>query len=95
MRVTIFQRFELRLADNWRSLHKRGTVVYTGVLGAISAFGPVIRDAWRGMPDDLKSVIPQHGQQAIAYTILFATIIGVRYTTIRRLPPPGDDHGNQ
>jgi len=95
MQIPFTKRFELRLADNWRELHKRGTVVYTGVLGAVSALGPVIREAWRGMPDDLKSVIPAHVQQAIAYTILFATIIGVRYASVRRVPPAGDDHGPQ
>ena len=95
MQIPFAKRFELRLADNWRSLHKRGVVVYSGALGAVSAFGPVLREAWRGMPDDLKSVVPAHVQQGIAYAILFATIIGVRYTSVRRVPPAGDDHGPQ
>lgn len=82
--------FRLHLADGWRSLHKRGVVVYSGVLGLISAFGPVLREAWRSMPDDLRTVIPANVQQAIAYTILFTTIIGVRYTSIRKAPAPDD-----
>lgn len=80
-------RFKITLADDWQRLHRRGTVIVSGAFGAISAFGPVLREAWRGMPDDLKSVVPAHVQQAIAYAILFATIIGVRYTAIRRAPP--------
>ncbi|CAG4888053.1 hypothetical protein R52603_00566 [Paraburkholderia saeva] len=80
--------FRLHLADDWRRLHRRGVVIYSGVLGALSAFGPVLREAWHGMPDDLKSVVPAHVQQAIAYMILFATIVGVRYTSIRRTPMP-------
>lgn len=88
-------RFELRLADNWKRLHTRGVVLYSGTMGLISAFGPVLREAWHSMPDDLKAVVPATVQQAIAYTILFTTIIGVRYTSVRRVPPAGDDHGPQ
>jgi len=85
-------RFELRLADNWKSLHTRGIVIWTGTLGGISALGPILRDAWHSMPDDLKALILANVQQAIAYTTLFTTIIGVRYTSVRRVPTPGDAH---
>lgn len=87
--------FKITLADGWRSLHKRGTVIVSSVFATVSAFGPVIREAWHDVPDDLKSVIPAHFQQAIAYAILFASIVAVRYTAIRRVPPPGEGDGTQ
>ena len=83
--------FRLRLADDWRRMHTRGTVIASGVMATVSAVGPELREAWRGMPDDLKSVIPPHLQQAIAYAILFCGFIAIRYTTIRREPPGGID----
>ncbi|MBY4866789.1 hypothetical protein K6W76_09740 [Burkholderia anthina] len=89
--------WKVTLADDWRNLHKRGTVILSSVLAAISAFGPEIREAWHSVPDDLKSVIPAHFQQAIAYAILFATIVAVRYTAVRRVSPaaaPGDQGGS-
>jgi DMSO/TMAO reductase YedYZ heme-binding membrane subunit len=90
MRLIPFTNLKLKLADNWRELHKRGVVIYSGVLGLVSAFGPMLREAWRSMPDDLRAVIPASVQQAIAYAILFATIIGVRYASIQRVPPAVD-----
>lgn len=87
--VPLVAGFRLHLADGWRNLHKRGVVIYSGALGLVSAFGPVLREAWHSMPDDLRTVIPANVQQAIAYTILFTTIIGVRYTSIRRVPGDG------
>lgn len=89
--VPLVAGFRLRMADDWRRMHLRGTVIYSGVLGAVSAVGPVLREAWHSMPDDLKAVIPAHAQQAIAYAILFATIIGVRYTSIVRVPKETPD----
>lgn len=86
-------KWKITLADDWQRLHRRGTVIVSGAFGLVSAFGPVLRDAWRNMPDDLKTVIPAHVQQAIAYAILFATIIGVRYTAVRRVAPPGGQGG--
>ncbi|WP_322092905.1 glycoside hydrolase family protein [Paraburkholderia bannensis] len=94
--------WKITLADDWQRLHRRGTVIVSGAFGLVSAFGPVLRDAWRSMPDDLKTVIPAHVQQAIAYAILFATIIGARYnicvgafgsSTLLRLLNSGDRAG--
>jgi len=84
-------KLKITLADGWQQLHKRGTVILSSALAAVSAFGPVIRDAWRNVPDDLKAVIPAHAQQAIAYAMLFASIVAVRYTAIHRVPKEGDD----
>lgn len=86
--------FKITLADDWKRLHRRGTVILSSALAALSAFGPVIREAWHDVPDDLKSVIPAHAQQAIAYAILFASIVAVRYTAVRRVPPPGQENGD-
>lgn len=84
-------KLKITLADDWQQLHKRGTVILSTALATISAFGPVIRDAWRNVPDDLRSVIPAHAQQAIAYAILFASIVAIRYTAVKRVAPDGDD----
>ena len=83
-------KLKIGLADDWRKLHQRGTVIFSATCGAISAFGPELRTAWQGMPDDLKAVIPHNVQQAIAYAILFSTIIAIRYTTIRRVSSAQD-----
>lgn len=77
---------KLILHPDWRELHKRVTVIVPGVLGAISAFGPEIRDAWRAIPDDLKTVIPAHVQQAISYAIFFCALIGANYVRLQRAP---------
>ncbi|WP_438396506.1 hypothetical protein [Caballeronia sp. DA-9] len=87
MTLIPFTNLKLKLADDWRRLHTRGTVIWSATLGGVSAVGPILRESWHSMPDDLKAVIPAHAQQAIAYAILFATIIGVRYTSIQRVPP--------
>ncbi|MBK5120875.1 hypothetical protein IQ288_13380 [Burkholderia sp. R-69980] len=88
-------KFRISLADGWQQLHRRGTVILSTGLATISAFGPLIREAWHNVPDDLKSVIPAHAQQAIAYAILFTSIVAVRYTAIRRVPKEGDDGDHQ
>jgi hypothetical protein len=84
-------KLKITLADGWQQLHKRGTVILSSALATISAFGPVIRDAWHNLPDDLRAIIPAHAQQAIAYAILFASIVAVRYTSVKRVPKEGDD----
>lgn len=87
-------KWKITLADDWQQLHKRGTVILSSALAAISAFGPEIRDAWHNVPDDLKAIIPAHAQQAIAYAILFASLVAVRYTAVRRVPPPDGKDGS-
>lgn len=84
-------KLKITLADGWQQLHTKGTVLLSSALAAVSAFGPVIRDAWHNVPDDLKAVIPAHAQQAIAYAILFASIVAVRYTSVKRLPAGSTD----
>lgn len=79
-------KLKISLANGWQQLHKKGVVILSSALATMSAFGPVIREAWHNLPDDLKAIIPAHAQQAIAYAILFASIVAVRYTAIRRVP---------
>lgn len=88
-------KLKLTLADGWQRLHMRGSVILSSALATVSAFGPVIRDAWHNVPDDLRAVIPAHAQQAIAYAILSASIVAVRYTAIRRVPREDVDDGHQ
>jgi hypothetical protein len=78
---------KLSISEDWRSLHKRAPVIFSGMCAAVSALGPEIRDAWHSVPDDLKAIIPAHLQQAIAYTILFCALIGAHYVQIQRRAP--------
>ncbi|MCA8339610.1 hypothetical protein [Burkholderia multivorans] len=80
-------KFRITLADNWRTLHRRGTVIVSGALAIVTAAGPAIVDAWNTMPADLKGLLPQ-GVQRYAAIIAFALILVVRYTAVRRVPPP-------
>ncbi|BAO88904.1 hypothetical protein [Caballeronia cordobensis] len=77
---------KLTLADGWKQLHKRGTVIAGAVFTAVAGAGPLIAQAWAGMPPELKSVIPQNVQQWIAYTMFGLTFIALRYTSLRRKP---------
>jgi hypothetical protein len=81
--------WRIGLADNWQRLHTRGTVLFSGAMGLISVFGPELREAWASMPDDLKQVVPATGQKAIAYAILFCTLIAIRYAAVKRIAKPG------
>jgi hypothetical protein len=76
------------IADNWRRLHKSGTVVFSGAMGLVSVFGPDLRNTWASMPDDLKQVIPATAQKGIAYAILFCTLIAIRYAAVKRVEKP-------
>lgn len=84
---------KITLADNWRQLHKRGTVIVAGAFAAITAFGPSLIDAWNAVPPDLKAALPQ-GTARYVSTAAFVLMIFVRYTAIRR-EPKGDDGGTQ
>ena len=81
---------KITLADNWRQLHKRGTVIAAGAFAAITAFGPSLIDAWNAVPPDLKAALPQ-GTARYVSTAAFVLMIFVRYTAIRCDPKGGDD----
>jgi hypothetical protein len=84
-------KLRITLADGWQRLHTRGTVIFSTAVGVVAPLGAVLRETWNGMPDDLKQYLPHSVQQAISYTILCATFLALRYTTVRRVPRgPGD-----
>jgi hypothetical protein len=80
--------WRIGLADNWKRLHTRGTVIASGAMGMISLFGPELREAWASMPDDLKQIVPATAQKAIAYAILFCTLVAIRYAALKRTAKP-------
>jgi hypothetical protein len=86
-----FTRWRLTLANGWQTLHKRGTVIAGAAFTALAGAGPLISQAWSGMPRELRDVIPQNVQQWIAYTIFGLTFIAIRYTSVHRAPKEGGD----
>lgn len=73
---------KLTLADNWRQLHKKGTVIFASVCAALTAFGPSIIDAWNAMPPDMKAWLPQDLGRWLALAAFLLTIL-IRYTALR------------
>ncbi|WP_369952262.1 hypothetical protein [Ralstonia syzygii] len=80
---------KLTLADNWRQLYKRGTVITAALFAAIIAFGPAMVDAWNGMPPDLKALLPE-GMTRWVSLVSYLLLIIVRYTALRPTPKDGD-----
>ncbi|MBY4730733.1 hypothetical protein K6V90_09335 [Cupriavidus pauculus] len=81
----------LTMADNWKQLHKRGTVILASVCAAVTAFGPTLVDTWNLMPQDLKAALPE-GTARWVSTAAFVLLIVVRYTALRpREEKEGDD----
>lgn len=83
-------RWRIGLADGWRDLHKRGTVIVSGALAVVTAAGPALVEAWNSMPADLKELLPQ-GVQRYAALVAFMLILVVRYTAVRRVAVPVAD----
>lgn len=83
---------KLTLADNWRQLHKRGTIIAAGLFAALTAFGPAMVDAWNGMPPDLKALLPQGLTRWVSLGSYLLLIV-VRYTALRRTPKDDADKG--
>lgn len=73
---------KLTLADNWRGLHKKGTVIFASLCAAVTAFGPSIIDAWNALPPDLKGWLPQGMSRYMAIGAFLLTI-AIRYTALR------------
>jgi len=78
--------FRIGLAEGWRRLHRKGTVIASLCFTTVVGTGPLIAQAWASMPPDLKAAIPQNVQQWIAYTLFGLVFLGLRYTTIERKP---------
>jgi hypothetical protein len=74
---------KIALADNWRSLHKRGTVILGLVFTALTGFGPSIVQAWNFIPPDMKAALPA-GVARYATMAAFALMVLVRYTSVRK-----------
>ncbi|MDR5857253.1 hypothetical protein P9239_00335 [Caballeronia sp. LZ062] len=89
-----FTRLRLTLADGWQKLHKRGTVIAGAIFTALAGAGPLIAQAWEGMPREVRDVIPQNVQQWIAYTLFGLSFIAIRYTSLRRVVKEGGDGTN-
>jgi hypothetical protein len=90
-----FTRLRLTLADGWQKLHKKGTVIAGAAFTAIVGAGPLIAQAWAGMPSELKAAIPQNVQQWIGYTAFGLGFLALRYTSVRRAPKEGGDGADQ
>jgi hypothetical protein len=80
-------KWKITLADNWRTLHRRGTVIASGVFAIVTAAGPAIVEAWNSMPADLKALLPQGVQRYMAVAA-FLLILVIRYTAVRRVSTP-------
>ena len=73
---------KLTMADGWKQLHKKGTVIVASLFAAITAFGPTLVDTWNLMPQDLKAALPE-GTARWVSTAAFILVIFVRYTALR------------
>jgi hypothetical protein len=80
--------WRIRLADNWRDLHRKSTVIAGTTFAAITGFGPTLLDAWHALPDDLKSALPEGTARWVSMAA-FVLMIGFRYTKIERVAPEG------
>ncbi len=72
----------ITLADGWKRLHTKGTVILASAFAAVTAFGPMIIDAWNFLPSDMKDALPE-GTARWVSTIAFLLILVVRYTAMR------------
>lgn len=72
---------KLRLVDDASKVHTYSSTVIAAALGAISIVSPFLDAAWTGMPEEVKSLLPNSWRLAIAITIGCLAIIAARYTT--------------
>jgi hypothetical protein len=72
---------KLRLVDDAAKVHTYSSTIIAASLGAVSAASPFIEAAWTGMPDEVKSLLPDSLRLAIAITVGCLAIIAARYTT--------------
>lgn len=85
---------KLTMADGWKQLHKRGTVILASVFAAVTAFGQTLVDTWNLMPQDLKAALPE-GTARWVSTAAFVLLIVVRYTALRPLEKKEGDDATQ
>jgi len=89
----MISKWRIGLADNWRRLHRKSTVIAGVLFTTVMSTGPLLSQAWGAMPAELKAVIPQNVQQWIAYTMFGLTFLALRYTALRKKEKEGDDAG--
>jgi hypothetical protein len=77
-------KIRIGLAEGWKGLHKKSTVRFSALIAIIAPCGPLLREVWATMPDDLKTVIPQDVRQGISYAILACTFLALRYTRFEK-----------
>jgi len=82
--------WHIRMAEGWKSLHKKSTVIAASAFAAVTAFGPSLIDAWNMVPPDLKAALPE-GTARWVSTAAFVLLIFFRYTKIEK---KDDQHGN-
>lgn len=85
---------KLTMADGWKQLHRKGTVIVASLFAAITAFGPTLIDTWNLMPQDLKNALPE-GTARWVSTAAFLLLIFVRYTALRGKDKEGGDAQDQ
>lgn len=77
---------QIRMADNWKELHRRSSVRLSALVAAMASIGPEIVKTWAVIPDDLKAILPTSLKQTLGYAILALSFIALRYTVIERKP---------
>jgi len=82
--------WKIGMADNWRRLHRKGTVILASLFAAVAAFGPTLVDTWNLLPQDLKAALPE-GTARWVSTVAFLLVVFVRYTSIRKKDKGGRD----
>lgn len=73
---------KLRLVDDANKVHTYSSTIIAATLGAISAASPFVEAVWTGMPEEVKSLLPNSWRMGIALAIGFAVIVAARYTTV-------------
>lgn len=78
----MFVKIRAKLTEDWRELRKKSSIWFAFLFGMLQLNGPILRDWWTSMPDELKQVIPANFQVAIKYALLFGSLIALRYVKI-------------
>lgn len=76
---------KVKLTSDAGEVHKKSSVILSGIFALITAFGPEIIAAWNLLPDSLRNALPDGMARWVA-TIAFLLIIASRYTHIKREP---------
>lgn len=72
---------KLRLVDDWEKVHTYSSTQLAATIGTVSVLSQFLEAAWSGMPEEVKSILPDRWRLAIAIFIACLGIIVARYTT--------------